>query len=80
MRSPFRSKPERPKYDPRHPHPFLDARDAGLAAFSSGGMGGRSGQGSVQQVAMTSAYQRTENCGLSGCGKPRADDIHAPVE
>ena len=81
MRNPFRSKREPQGYDPRHPHPFQDARDAGLAAFSSGGTGGRSGEGgNVQQVAMTSAFQRTEMCGVVGCGKPRGDDIHAPEE
>jgi hypothetical protein len=81
MRNPFRPKRERLSYDPRHPHPFQDARDAGLAAFSSGGTGSRSGLGgNVQQVAMTSTYQRTAPCGVPGCGKPRGDDIHAPEE
>ena len=82
MRNPFRAKRDvLTGYDPRHPHPFQDARDAGLAAFASGGMAVaiRAG-GNVQQVAMTSAFARTEKCGVPGCGKPRGDDIHAPEE
>jgi hypothetical protein len=81
LRNPLRPKRDRPTTDPRHPHPFQDARDAGLAAFSSGGAGSRTSLGdNVQQVAMTSAYRRTEDCGVPGCGKPRGDDIHAPED
>jgi hypothetical protein len=79
MRNPIRPKRDRPTIDPRHPHLFQDARDAGLAAFSSGSRAGGRG-GGVDQVVMTSAFMRTENCGVPGCGKPRGDDIHAPEE
>ncbi len=80
MRNPFARKRHVLTYNPRAPHPFQDARDAGLAAWASGGGGRDKGGGNVDQVIMTSRFVRTENCGVPGCGKPRGDDIHAPED
>jgi hypothetical protein len=80
MRNPFRSRRDAKSWNAAKPHPFQEGRDAGLAAFASGGNLGRGRAGNVDQLAMTSAYLRTEHCAVPGCGKPRGDDIHAPEE
>ena len=51
-----------------------------VAAWASGGGGRDKAGANVDMVIMTSAFVRTENCGVPGCGKPRGDDIHAPEE
>lgn len=80
MRNPL-TRRDKLTYDAHSPHPFQEARDAGLAAFSAGGGPAGRGSGSnVTQIAMTSAFVRTEHCAVPGCGKPRADEVHAPED
>ncbi len=62
--------------DPGKPHAFVARSDAGLAAMASGGLGRVAIDPTA--IAVTSAYQREDQrCALEGCGRRRADDIHA---
>ena len=67
-------------YDPRKPHPYQSVDDAGLGAMSAGGFSSRTGGSAVTSIAVTNRYQRTEGCGVPGCGKSRDAAIHAPEE
>ena len=62
------------------PHPYLAARDAGLAAIASGGGFARASGGQVDAVATTNRYQRLHGCAVPGCGKPASAEIHGPGE
>ena len=64
--------------DPNRPHPFRDTDDAGLAAFASGGAQWQGNQ--TNSIAVTTGFLRATRCALPGCGKPRQDVIHGPVE
>ena len=83
----FNRTPKRdPKsYDPRRPHPFIDATDAGTAGLAAGSLGassafGGGGMASAANVASTSRVMRTAGCAVPGCGKAAAEDIHAPED
>lgn len=66
-------------YHAGRPHPFLAARDSGLAAIASGGGFLRASGGQVDSVAATNRYRRMDGCGVPGCGKPASAEIHAPA-
>jgi hypothetical protein len=63
--------------DPNRPHEFRSKSDAGIAALTP--LGGGVGQ-QVADIASASAYTRTIECGVPGCGQPRDAPIHAPDE
>jgi hypothetical protein len=67
-------------YAAGRPHPFLAARDAGLAAIASGGGFARASGGQVDAVATTNRYQRLDGCAVPGCGMPASAEIHGRAE
>lgn len=67
-------------YDAGRPHPFVAARDSGLAAVASGGGFARASGGQADAVATTNRYQRMAGCAVPGCGRPADAEIHAPAE
>ncbi|HEY3384757.1 MAG TPA: hypothetical protein VGK32_23595 [Vicinamibacterales bacterium] len=67
-------------YDPRRPHPYIDATDAGTAGIAASSLGMQSGVSGVANMAVTDRVVHTFGCAVPGCGKAAAEDIHAPAE
>lgn len=63
---------------PREPHAFRETNDPGVGAVAAGG-DFRFGA-DVHAVAATAGFLRGTRCAFPGCGKPREDPIHDPVE
>ncbi|HET7828536.1 MAG TPA: hypothetical protein VFL03_03170 [Candidatus Limnocylindrales bacterium] len=60
---------------PGKPHRFAAKADPGIASVASGGF---MRDNEVTSLAVTSAYERDDRrCAVSGCGRPRSDDLHA---
>ena len=64
--------------DPRRPHAFRERDDRGIVAVASGSAFETGNQANI--LGVTAAHLRTSTCALPGCGRPRADVIHAPDE
>jgi len=63
---------------PREPHAFRETVDPGIGAVAAGG-DFRFGA-DVHAVAATSGFLRSTRCAFPGCGRPREDPIHDPVD
>jgi len=72
------AKPERENANPTRPHMFRETNDPGVVAFAGGGSTESGSQ--VNMLVTTTKALRASRCAVPGCGRTRADPIHAADE
>ena len=72
------AKLDRENTNPTRPHLFRETNDPGVVAFAGGGSTESGSQ--VNMLVTTTKALRASRCAVPGCGRPRADPIHAADE